>query len=206
MRLAAYIGILLSYLFYGFIAIYYNFIDQSHVGTMDWWAIFLLILATVNIFIALYILYKKPTNDKEDKKAHKILKHIVRFPVYLLLLPLSVVFIVIYLLVTISQSVYVLSKPLRKKGFEFKRKRKPYSALLIKENVVIKFAYVDYKISFDNGKTFIDIVDSNLGTSEERDLLRTKTIEYITAASLSKQKGDVVEPIGYFIEFLNKYL
>ncbi len=206
MKIVSYIQIVISYICYAFLPIYYTLIDKNDRATMDWWGIALLLFSIINMFIGLYFLDRKVKEDGKGSKAQKILKYIVKLPVYLLLAPFLIIGVLCYLPFVLLTSEYALSKPLRKKGFRYKRERKPYTVLLIKENIIIKFAYEIYKISFDRGETFVDIVDSDLGTLEEKESLRDKMIEYQSASSLSKQRGDVVAPTEEFVIFLDKYL
>ena len=61
-------------------------------------------------------------------------------------------------------------------------------------------------ISFDNGENFVRIEESNLGFQYDRDELKFRLHEYITAPSLYKQKGDVVPPTSYFVDFLDNFI
>ncbi len=204
MKIFSYIQIIISYICYGFIAVYYIFMDKR--AYMDWWGIALLLFSIINMFIGLYFLDRKGEDDKKESNLQKILKHVVKLPVYLLLAPFCIIGMLIYMPCLLLTSEYALSKPLRKKGFRYKSERKSQVVLLTKEDVVIKLAYESYKISFNGGETFVDIIDSDLGTLEEKKELRDKMIEYQSASSLSKQRGDVVAPTEAFIIFLNKYL
>ena len=61
-------------------------------------------------------------------------------------------------------------------------------------------------LSKDTVKTLIRIEESNLGFQYDRDELKFKLHEYITAPSLYKQKGDVFPPLYDYIKFLDYYL
>ncbi len=203
MKSAAYIQIILSYICLAFVFLYYQVIDKGHTGPMDWWGIVLVILSIINVFIGLHFLAK---NEGKETKLQTVLRHTASLPAYLLILPIILLWALVYIPFALLQSEYVLSRPLRKKGFRYKSKQKPYAVLLTRENVVIRFAYETYQISFDGGETFLNIVDSHLGTTGERNILRAKMEEYIYSSSLSRQKGDVAEPTHDFIVFLNQHL
>ncbi len=106
----------------------------------------------------------------------------------------------------IVNSEYLKTKNLRKKGYKYKLKNHPYQLSLTKNNIVIIFNSLSYQISFDYGKTFENIMDSDIGTQVERDLIRSQIIEYEGSHPVDKQRGDVVNPMDYIIKFLDKYL
>ena len=72
--------------------------------------------------------------------------------------------------------------------------------------IEISNGLIDYYISFDNGKNFIRIEESNLGTSYDRDNLKYKLNEYLSAHPVDKQRGDEIPPFVDYIEFLNNNL
>ncbi len=206
MRKLVYIQIILSYLCYAFIAIYYNVINKEHTGNMDWWGSAIIIIAILNIFLALYLLDKKTNKVASKSILEKILEYIVKLPIIILLIPLIILIFIFSLFTSISSSIFLVSRALRKKGFKYKSKTRPWIVFLTKNNIVIKFSYESYQISFDTGESYINIFDSDLGTIEERNILKDKVIEYIDANPLDKQRGDVVDPINDCIKFLNKHL
>ncbi len=206
MRKLIYIQIIVSYLCYSFVAIYYNVINKEFTGKMHWWGIAILIFATLNILLALYLLDKKTYKLSKEGILEKFLKQIVLLPVYILFLPFIIIISLFILFTSIKTSLYLVSKPLRTKGFKYKRKKKPWVVYLTKNNIIIKFSYESYQISFDSGITYINIIDTELGTMEERNILKDKVVEYIGSSSLERQKGDIIDPIHDFIKFLNKYL
>ncbi len=200
-----YIQIILSHLCIAFLAVYYCIIDTSHVGNMDWWAIILLVGSTINIFIACTMLGK---NDRKQKrsKLESVLCHVSLLPFYILTLPVFLIVFLISIPLSILSSRYILSKPLRKKGFKFSRKSKENRVFLTKGETVIMLAHKTYMISFDGTKNYTDIADCDLGSDEERSVLKEKVLRYINASSLDIQRGDVSEPISDIIIFLDKHL
>lgn len=91
-------------------------------------------------------------------------------------------------------------------GYAFK-KEKANEFNFVKSPIIIKIKQdVEYKISYDNGISFVNIYDTEIGTLEERNKLREVMIEYQETHPVDKQRGDAVDTAQFFIAFLNKYI
>ena len=186
-----------------FLVIYYKLIIKNHTGMMDWWAIIMLVIPLVVLCVARIIIEFTPIIVVENN----IIKKIIMTISEVLLLPIMFIGLIVAIFIPSMGSVNKKTfKKLIDKGFAYKYKNKVYT--LKRENIVIQiFANLeDYYISFNNGENFVRIEESNLGFQYDRDELKFRLHEYITAPSLYKQKGDVVPPVSYFVDFLNNFI
>ena len=186
-----------------FLVIYYKLIIKNHTGMMDWWAIIMLVIPLVVLCVARIIIEFTPIIVVENN----IIKKIIMTISELLLLPIMLIYLIIALF--IPSMGMVNKKTLKKlidKGFTYKYKNKVYT--LKRETIEIQILanLEDYYISFDSGKNFVRIEESNLGFQYDRDELKFRLHEYITAPSLYKQRGDVIPPVSYFVDFLANFI
>ena len=186
-----------------FLVIYYKLIIKNHTGMMDWWAIIMLVIPLVVLCVARIIIEFTPIIVVENN----IIKKIIMTISELLLLPIMLIYFIVALFIPSMWSVNKKTfKKLIDKGFAYKYKNKVYT--LKRENIEIQILanLEDYYISFDSGENFVRIEESNLGFQYDRDELKFRLHEYITAPSLYKQKGDVIPPVSYFVDFLANFI
>ena len=184
-----------------FLVIYYKLIIKNHTGMMDWWAIIMLVIPLVVLCVARIIIEFTPIMVVENN----IIKKIIMTISELLLLPIMLIYFVALFIPSLWSVNKKTFKKLIDKGFTYKYKNKVYT--LKRKNIEIQILanLEDYYISFDSGENFVRIEESNLGFQYNRDELKFRLHEYITAPSLYKQKGDVVPPVSYFVDFLNNF-
>ena len=186
-----------------FLVIYYKLIIKNHTGMMDWWAIIMLVIPLVVLCVARIIIEFTPIIVVENN----IIKKIIMTISELLLLPIMLIYLIVALFIPSMWSIHKKTfKKLIDKGFTYKHKNKVYT--LKRENIEIQILanLEDYYISFDSGKNFVRIEESNLGFQYDRDELKFRLHEYITAPSLYKQRGDVIPPVSYFVDFLANFI
>ena len=185
-----------------FLVFYYTLIIKNHTGMIDWWAIVILVIPAIVLCVCRIIIEKYPIIEIEKN----IFKKIVYTISEILIIP----FLLLYLLINLFIPNGIVRKKdfkkLIKKGFKYQYKNRAY--YLSRDNIIIQILYnlENYYISFDNGNDFVRIEESKLGSQHDRDELKFRLHEYITAPSLYKQKGDVVPPISYFIDFLHDFI
>ena len=77
-----------------------------------------------------------------------------------------------------------------------------------KDQIVINIfgGLTEYYISFDNGKTFVKVEESDLGTSYDRERLKNKLNEYLSSHPVDIQRGDAVPPLREYVGFLASVL
>mgnify|MGYP003291984714 CR=1 FL=1 len=186
-----------------FLVIYYKLIIKNHTGMMDWWAIIMLVIPLVVLCVARIIIEFTPIIVVENN----IIKKIIMTITEVLLLPIMLIYLIVALFVpsmgTVNKKTF---KKLIDKGFTYKYKNKVYT--LKRETIEIQILanLEDYYISFDSGENFVRIEESNLGFQYDRDELKFRLHEYITAPSLYIQRGDVIPPVSYFVDFLNNFI
>jgi hypothetical protein len=118
---------------------------------------------------------------------------------------------IIVLFTLIDSKKYNVKKRFRfliNKGYIVK-KDKVFSNVysFINNPIIIKVNQNNYYIiSYDNGMSFVNIYDTEIGSLEERNKLREVMIEYQEAHPVDKQRGDVVDTAQFYINFLRKYL
>ena len=186
-----------------FLVIYYKLIVKNHTGMMDWWAIIMLVIPLVVLCVARIIIEFTPIIVVENN----IIKKIIMTISELLILPIMLIYLIVALFIPSMWSIHKKTfKKLIDKGFTYKHKNKVYT--LKRENIEIQILanLEDYYISFDSGKNFVRIEESNLGFQYDRDELKFRLHEYITAPSLYKQRGDVIPPVSYFVDFLANFI
>lgn len=194
-----------------FIAIYYNFILKDHEGPMDLWAIIALCVPLIIFVISRVIIDVKKIkfNDSFNEKGivSKISNVFANIFVVIAMIPLFPIILVFAIIqtVTTTPSKKTFEK-LINKGFSYIHKDKKY--ILKKEDIIIEISngLTDYFISFDNGASFVRVEESNLGTSYDRDELKYKLNDYLSAHPADKQRGDATPPFVDYIEFLNNNL
>ena len=186
-----------------FLVIYYKLIIKNHTGMMDWWAIIMLVIPLVVLCVARIIIEFTPIIVVENN----IIKKIIMTISELLLLPIMLIYLIVALFIPSMWSIHKKTfKKLIDKGFTYKHKNKVYT--LKRETIEIQILanLEDYYISFDSGKNFVRIEESNLGFQYDRDELKFRLHKYITAPSLYKQRGDVIPPVSYFVDFLANFI
>lgn len=186
-----------------FLVIYYKLIVKNHTGMMDWWAIVILVIPFIVLCISRIVIEFSPIIEVENN----IIKKIIMTISELLLLPIMLIYLIVALFIPSMWSVNKKTfKKLIDKGFTYKYKNKVYT--LKRENIEIQILanLEDYYISFDSGENFVRIEESNLGFQYDRDELKFRLHEYITAPSLYKQKGDAIPPTSYFVDFLDNFI
>lgn len=186
-----------------FLVIYYKLIIKNHTGMMDWWAIIMLVIPLVVLCVARIIIEFTPIIVVENN----IIKKIIMTISELLILPIMLIYLIVALFIPSMWSVNKKTfKKLIDKGFTYKHKNKVYT--LKRENIEIQILanLEDYYISFDSGENFVRIEESNLGFQYDRDELKFRLHEYITAPSLYQQRGDVIPPVSYFVDFLANFI
>ena len=186
-----------------FLVIYYKLIIKNHTGMMDWWAIIMLVIPLVVLCVSRIIIEFTPIIVVENN----IIKKIIMTISELLILPIMLIYLIVALFIPSMWSIHKKTfKKLIDKGFTYKHKNKVYT--LKRENIEIQILanLEDYYISFDSGKNFVRIEESNLGFQYDRDELKFRLHEYITAPSLYKQRGDVIPPVSYFVDFLANFI
>lgn len=194
-----------------FIAVYYNFILKNHEGPMDLWAIIALCIPLIILVISRIIIDVKKIKLKDSFNEKGIVSKIANVfaDVFIViamipLFPIILVFSIVQTLTTTPNKKTF--KKLINKGFSYIHKDKKY--ILSKNEITIEIfnGLTDYYISFDNGKNFIRVEESNLGTSYDRDNLKCKLNEYLSAHPVDKQRGDAIPPFVDYVEFLNNNL
>lgn len=194
-----------------FIALYYNFILKNHEGPMDLWAIIALCIPLIILVISRIIIDVKKIKLKDSFNEKGIVSKIANVfaDVFIVitmipLFPIILVFSIVQTLTTTPNKKTF--KKLINKGFSYIHKDKKY--ILSKNEITIEIfnGLTDYYISFDNGKNFIRVEESNLGTSYDRDNLKCKLNEYLSAHPVDKQRGDAIPPFVDYVEFLNNNL
>ncbi len=94
-------------------------------------------------------------------------------------------------------------KKIKKAGYKISKKnngKKVYMFTL--DSVAIKFSPNEiHDVSFDSGKTYVPIIESNLGTAEEREHLKTLKYQYHTS---DHRDQDIYDSTEEFIKFIIK--
>lgn len=80
--------------------------------------------------------------------------------------------------------------------------------ILTRNEIVIRIHanFIEYYISFDYGKSFVRVEESDLGLPYDRDVLKAKLNEYKNAHPVDVQRGDALPPISEFVDFLDHNL
>lgn len=194
-----------------FFAIYYNLIAKDHEGPMDLWAIISLCIPFVVLVISCIIIEVKNIkfyDSFEHKgiigKMSNVFADICSILVMIILFPILLIPAIIGAIS--STPTKKMFKKLIDKGFSYAYKDKKY--ILQKDQIVINIfsGLTEYHISFDNGKTFVKVEESDLGTSYDRERLKNKLNEYLSSHPVDIQRGDAVPPLREYVEFLNSVL
>ena len=212
------------------LAIYYLMIKKGHEGPMEPWAIPLLIIPGAILCISRIIIEVKNVKFEDSfskkgivskiisiiskvftafsrSKVGRIISKVFMVVAIILMSPVLLVFVIIEaFLLFLAEPKKKTFKKLIKKGFAYKKKDKKY--VLTKENIIIEisFGLVEYRISFDGGESFVNVEESDLGTSYARESLKQKLEEYKYAHPVDKQRGEAIPPIHEVVEFLNSVL
>ena len=144
----------------------------------------------------------KAKHEVKETKAEKIVDAVCSAPVYAVMSP---AILVSYLE---SHGKYDM-----KKRFKFLIRRGycwqeiEYASYFKKGDVVIKILQdYEYKISYDGGKTFVNVADTQFGTQYERDELKRVMAEYANASLDDKRSGKTVDTAYYFVKFMRLYI
>lgn len=194
-----------------FIAVYYNVINKDYTGVMHWWAQLLLVGSLINMFVSLSVWdnYKRKNKEKAndgfwESKFGKIVFWTGMILFMIIFFPLT---ISIFILATQRCNMKKRFKCLTNKGYSCRKEKGKNIYYFTKDNAVIRIIQdSEYKISYDGGKNYIDIVESELGTMEEREKLKEVMTEYENAHPVDKQRGDTIDTAVAFAEFLEKYI
>lgn len=206
--IASSIVLILETIFFG---IYYNLIAKDHEGPMDLWAIISLCIPFV-VFVISRIIIGVKNIKFYDSFEHKgiISKIFNAFADICSTLAMIILFPILLIPAIIgaisSTPTKKIFKKLIDKGFSYAYKDKKY--ILQKDQIVINIfsGLTEYHISFDNGKTFVKVEESDLGTSYDRERLKNKLNEYLSSHPVDIQRGDAVPPLREYVEFLNSVL
>ena len=201
---------IISILFAVFFPLYYYVILENHEGFIDWWAIVIISIPIVILMITRILIFVRNIEIEESfrdknvfEKIGVLINKIIMLISTVLVLPIGFVFLIISIIYNCFTVPGKRSfKKLISKGFKYKFENKTY--ILTRNSIVIWVFtnFEDYYISFDEGKNFIKVEESNLGTDDERNVLSTKLNTYKNAHPVDKQRGDVTPPISDFIDFL----
>ena len=191
-------------------AVYYLILHPSHEGDMEPWAKILLFLS-FGIFAALHIAvnhFKVKLSDvTSSKRAERVIDSVSTFLGYIVVLPLALVAVIITLPFYLIFGERRTFKPLIKQGYKLSRDRREKCYILSSEKAIIKvdYSFTEWLVSIDGGE-FIPIIDSEIGTEQERNTLRELLAKYESAHPVDKQRGDVRPPKAEFVAFLQRNL
>jgi len=170
MKRLGYIGIILAYLILAFTAVCFTVIMPEHNK--------LLLGLLVSVGILLLVVsgwLAARENTAAKNKLDSCLETICWLPIVVIVgIPLIITVFFEMLFYSIRYNFKKQSKPLKEAGFALSARKegKERAYLFTKDSCVIKIIpHVSYQISFDQGESFVDIVDSKLGTYEERQYL-----------------------------------
>lgn len=193
-----------------FTGIYYNLIKKNHEGPMDFWAILLLVTPLLICVVSMIIINANKMEIQISGIAKKLLKIVETVCTVFAMVILSPILLIMFIPTAI---VTLCTEPSKKtfkglidKGFTYAHKSKKYT--LRKKEIIIEISnsLERYCISFDGGETFVRVEESHLGTSYEREELKYKLNEYLSAHLVDRQRGEVKPPLSDYLQFLNRYL
>lgn len=197
-----------------FLALYYCVFNKQHTGPMDWWAIILLAIPTVVLMVSRILMDILCIDVDESLKTNNIRDQIRALTISIvnevatvLVLPIIIVIPIVLIFLSPFFAPGKRSfKKLIRKGFKYKFKDKNY--ILTKDKTIIRVFhdFQEYYVSFDNGESFVRVEESDLGSSYDRKVLKSKLDEYINAHPVDKQRGDAVPPVTEFVDFLDHNL
>lgn len=177
MRKLFYLLIILSYFTVAFILLYSN-LDASYNKTL---ALSLTIFVIIVWLSALYLFAGKKVLPFD--KTEKILFQIVISPFTIPLILLVCVFLAVCFPFSYHKHRFQSkTKWLEELGYSLTKTRvlKQRVFLLTKNNVVIRvIPKKEHQISFDNGRTFTDIIDSVIFTEEEKQKISYVKMHYM---------------------------
>lgn len=202
--IASSIVLILEAIFFG---IYYTLIVKNHEGPMDLWAIISLCIPFVVFVISRIIIEVKNIKFYDSFEHNDIISKISNvfidiFSILAMILLFPILLILAIIEVISRTPTKKMFKKLIDKGFSYAYKDKKY--ILQKDQIVINIfgGLTEYYISFDNGKTFVKVEESDLGTSYDRERLKNKLNEYLSSHPVDIQRGDAVPPLREYVEFL----
>ena len=194
-----------------FFAIYYNLIVKNHEGPMDLWAIISLCIPFVVLVISRIIIEVKNIKFYDSFEHNGIISKISNVFIDICSILAMILLFPILLIPAIIGAISrtptkKMFKKLIDKGFSYSYKDKKY--ILQKDQIVINIfgGLTEYYISFDNGKTFVKVEESDLGTSYDRERLKNKLNEYLSSHPVDIQRGDAVPPLREYVGFLASVL
>ena len=194
-----------------FFAIYYNLIVKNHEGPMDLWAIISLCIPFVVLVISRIIIEVKNIKFYDSFEHNGIISKISNvfidiFSILAMILLFPILLIPAIIGAISRTPTKKMFKKLIDKGFSYAYKDKKY--ILQKDQIVINIfgGLTEYYISFDNGKTFVKVEESDLGTSYDRERLKNKLNEYLSSHPVDIQRGDAVPPLREYVGFLASVL
>ena len=207
MKRIGYIGIIVSYIILACTAIFCIFVSPLNIGIVPK---ILIVLGLGLLFFSLLLIEKNTTKEDlvvtENRKLDLWLKAIAYLPVIVILgIPLIIISSVVTLIVHVRNNFKKQTKPLKMAGFkrETRKQGKNRRYLFIKGNCVVKIIPNEsYEISVDGGTSFINIVDTDMGTYEERQHLAYLLKAYKTCDYRDK---DIYEPTAAVVALIVKY-
>ena len=202
MRKIGYLFLILSYILVGFIIIFYNFINPNYNDKLG--IIITVVVIIIWLIVPIYLRKTKSEYNNLDK-VEIVLKYISLLPILIILIPFFIVYLIISLLDGISNNHKKTFKILLKKGFILKKEKTGnfITYLLTKDNFVFMFtSNYDYVISVDNGKTFINMIDSYFFTYEERCEIKDKII---TLKGADYRDICMYDPTSFIVNIINNH-
>ena len=206
--IASSIVLILEAIFFG---IYYTLIVKNHEGPMDVWAIISLCIPFVVFVISRIIIEVKNIKFYDSFEHNGIISKISNgfadiFSILAMILLFPILLIPAIIGAISRTPTKKMFKKLIDKGFSYAYKDKKY--ILQKDQIVINIfgGLTEYYISFDNGKTFVNVEESDLGTSYDRERLKNKLNEYLSSHPVDIQCGDAVPPLREYVGFLASVL
>ena len=206
--IASSIVLILEAIFFG---IYYTLIVKNHEGPMDVWAIISLCIPFVVFVISRIIIEVKNIKFYDSFEHNGIISKISNvfidiFSILAMILLFPILLIPAIIGAISRTPTKKMFKKLIDKGFSYAYKDKKY--ILQKDQIVINIfsGLTEYYISFDNGKTFVKVEESDLGTSYDRERLKNKLNEYLSSHPVDIQRGDAVPPLREYVGFLASVL
>ena len=207
MKRIGYIGIIVSYIILACTAVFCIL-----VSTTDRWIVpgILIVLGLGLLFFSLLLIETNTTKEDlvvtENRKLDLWLKAIAYLPVIVILgIPLIIISSVVTLIDYVQNNFKKQTKPLKTAGFKIEPRKQGKNRLylFIKDDCVVKITPNEsYEISVDGGTSFINIVDTDMGTYEERQNLADRLQAYKTC---DYRDQDLYEPTAAFVAFIVKY-
>lgn len=197
-----------------FLAVYYNVIVENHEGAMDLWAILVLVVPIVICVVSRLIIDTNKIELQESFDEKGVIKKWLKIAERVFIFFAMVVISPILLIFALLETVRVFATQPRKKtfqklvdkGYAYAYKNKKYT--LRKGTTIVEIPHTldAYSVSFDGGESFVQVEESELGSPYEREELKYRLHEYLSAHIVDKQRGDAPIPLVYYVEFLSKHL